>query len=61
MQRKPTHRPPHRHPAGRHVHRLLRWAAGRRRAAISLMLRGACYGTGTAAVSFVAVWLQNRL
>lgn len=39
---------------------LLRWAAKRHRTAISLMLRGACYGTGTAAISLITLWVQNH-
>ncbi|MBO3681636.1 hypothetical protein [Streptomyces sp. NEAU-YJ-81] len=41
--------------------RLARWALSRRRTATRLVLQGACYGTGTAAVSIIAVWLQHLL
>ncbi|MDX3232555.1 hypothetical protein [Streptomyces sp. ME19-01-6] len=41
--------------------RAIRWAVRRRRTAARLMLHGACYGTGTAAVSIVAVWLRHLL
>ncbi len=40
---------------------LIRWAKQRHRIAFSLMLRGACYSTGTAAVSLITVWLQHRM
>jgi len=38
-----------------------RWLSRRHRTAVSLMLRGACTGTGTAAVGIVAVWVQHRI
>ncbi|MDJ1137126.1 hypothetical protein [Streptomyces iconiensis] len=41
--------------------RLLRWAHRRRRTALSLWLRGACYGAGTGAVSFATFWLRNHM
>ncbi|GAA0896784.1 MULTISPECIES: hypothetical protein [Streptomyces violaceusniger group] len=41
--------------------RLARWTLSRRRTATRLMLQGACYGTGTAAVSGITVWLQHIL
>ncbi|MCC2276601.1 hypothetical protein LKL35_14455 [Streptomyces sp. ET3-23] len=40
--------------------RLLRWAAACRRAAIGLMLRGICYGTGTGLVSLFVYWFQRH-
>jgi hypothetical protein len=43
------------------LRRLIRWAARRRRAAAALALRGACYGAGTAAVSVIAVWVEQHL
>ncbi|MFF3402985.1 hypothetical protein ACFYW6_31340 [Streptomyces sp. NPDC002659] len=43
------------------VHRLVRGIRRRRRAAIGLLLRGACYGLGAGAVSGAAYWLQSRM
>ncbi|MET7718839.1 hypothetical protein [Streptomyces sp. NPDC005407] len=43
------------------VRQLVRWAARRRRAATGLLLRGACYGAGTGAVSILAVWVERHL
>ncbi|MFI9587513.1 hypothetical protein ACIHCQ_38180 [Streptomyces sp. NPDC052236] len=43
------------------LHRLLRWGRQRHRAALGLVLRGACWGLGTGAVSTAAYWVQNRL
>lgn len=43
------------------VRRLVRWAARRRRTATGLLLRGACYGAGTGAVSILAVWVERHL
>ncbi|MEN8655485.1 hypothetical protein ABCR94_34150 [Streptomyces sp. 21So2-11] len=43
------------------IGRLLRWASARRRAASGLMLRGACYGAGTTAVSLIAVWAERHI
>jgi hypothetical protein len=40
---------------------LARWVGTRRRAALALMLRGACYGTGTTAAGLIGFWLQHRL
>ncbi|MFI5809317.1 hypothetical protein [Streptomyces sp. NPDC051561] len=39
---------------------LLRWAVRRRRTAASHLLRGACYGAGTGAVSLILLWLQRH-
>ncbi|MFD5114278.1 hypothetical protein ACFWNG_18510 [Streptomyces sp. NPDC058391] len=43
------------------TNRLIRWTTRHRRAAASHMLRGACYGAGTGAVSILAVWAQKYL
>ncbi|MFF3459676.1 hypothetical protein ACFYXH_36355 [Streptomyces sp. NPDC002730] len=43
------------------VRQLVRWAARRRRTATGLLLRGACYGAGTGAVSILAVWVERHL
>jgi hypothetical protein len=43
------------------VRRMVRWAARRRRIATGLLLRGACYGAGTGAVSILAVWVERHL
>jgi hypothetical protein len=43
------------------VRQLVRWAAHRRRTATGLLLRGACYGAGTGAVSILAVWVERHL
>lgn len=40
---------------------LRRRAARRSRTAASHMLRGACYGAGTGAVSILALWAQRYL
>lgn len=39
----------------------LAWAAARRRPALALALRGACYGAGTGAAGLVTFWLEHRL
>ncbi|MEK8146441.1 hypothetical protein NKH18_49675 [Streptomyces sp. M10(2022)] len=41
--------------------RMVRWALTRRHTATSQLLRGICYGTGTALAGAVSLWLQNRL
>ncbi|MEV0263868.1 hypothetical protein AB0I49_21355 [Streptomyces sp. NPDC050617] len=41
--------------------RLGRWAVRQRRAAAGHLLRGACYGIGTGAVSLLVLWIQERL
>ncbi|WP_326615283.1 hypothetical protein OG949_41035 (plasmid) [Streptomyces scopuliridis] len=41
--------------------RPVRWAVRRRRTALTHLLRGACYGAGTGAVSILAVWAQQHL
>ncbi|GAA4704001.1 hypothetical protein [Streptomyces youssoufiensis] len=51
---------------GRHrtktaIERATQWAARRRRAAVSLILRGACYGAGTSAVGLLAYWARGYL
>jgi hypothetical protein len=43
------------------VNRVAAWAAARRRTAVSLALRGACYGAGTGAASILAYWLEHHL
>ncbi|MGW2355161.1 hypothetical protein [Actinacidiphila glaucinigra] len=43
-----------------HLHRFVHWTRRRRRAALGLVLRGICYGLGTALVSTAAVWVQHR-
>ncbi|MFF3275994.1 hypothetical protein ACFYWU_34410 [Streptomyces chrestomyceticus] len=43
------------------TNRLIRWAVRQRRAAAGRLLRGACYGIGTGAVSILALWIQERL
>ncbi|MFJ1751128.1 hypothetical protein ACIOJD_33610 [Streptomyces sp. NPDC088116] len=40
---------------------LVRRAARHRRAAAGHMLRGACYGIGTGAVSLLTLWFQRYL
>ncbi|MFJ5220917.1 hypothetical protein ACIP98_40435 [Streptomyces sp. NPDC088354] len=42
-----------------HLHRFVHWTRRRRRAALGLVLRGICYGLGTALVSTAAVWVQH--
>ncbi|MET9520735.1 hypothetical protein [Streptomyces sp. NPDC002994] len=41
--------------------RFVRWAARRRRTALMHLLRGICYGTGTALAGVLGVWIQSRL
>ncbi|MGX1886971.1 hypothetical protein [Streptomyces sp. NPDC055287] len=41
--------------------RFVRWAARRRRTALMHLLRGVCYGTGTALAGVLGVWVQSRL
>ncbi|MFE4177470.1 hypothetical protein ACFRR7_36450 [Streptomyces sp. NPDC056909] len=53
--------PVHRKTTAVLTNRLIRWTARNRRAAAGHMLRGACYGAGTAAVSLIAVWAQKYL
>jgi hypothetical protein len=58
------HDSPDRHPARKVpeiLHRLVQWTRLRRRVAIGLLLRGACYGLGTGAVSLATFWMQGRL
>nr|WSX75754.1 hypothetical protein OH826_18980 [Streptomyces sp. NBC_00899] len=38
---------------------LITWAASRRRTAILLTLRGACYGTGT--VGLLTYWIEHHI
>lgn len=59
MHHSPAHRPWRKTAAT--LHRLIHWAARRRRAATGLVLRGACYGAGTGAVSIIAVWVEQHL
>lgn len=59
MHHNPVHRTPRK--AAETLRRLIHWAVRRRRVATGLLLRGACYGTGTAAVSIVAVWVEQHL
>ncbi|MEU1375364.1 hypothetical protein ABZ442_17130 [Streptomyces triculaminicus] len=40
--------------------RVARWTAARRRAALGLVLRGTCYGTGTGLMSLLVYWLQHQ-
>ncbi|MGW0331091.1 hypothetical protein ACWD0J_04285 [Streptomyces sp. NPDC003011] len=37
------------------------WAVGRRRTALTHMLRGACYGMGTGAIGLVYMWVERCL
>ncbi|MFB7467506.1 hypothetical protein ACFCZ1_29125 [Streptomyces sp. NPDC056224] len=41
--------------------RICTWAYARRWIALSFLLRGLCYGTGTAAAGLAAFWIQNRM
>ncbi|MDN3294922.1 hypothetical protein QWM81_12840 [Streptomyces ficellus] len=36
-----------------------RWVPQRRRAALSHLLRGVCYGIGTGAISLIVLWIQH--
>lgn len=45
----------------KHLHCFVRWTRRRRRAALGLVLRGICYGLGTALVSTAAVWMQHHM
>ncbi|MFI6107526.1 hypothetical protein [Streptomyces sp. NPDC051310] len=36
------------------------WVRRRRRAALSHLLRGACYGIGTGLISLITFWIQHR-
>ncbi|MEX2981218.1 hypothetical protein [Streptomyces sp. C36] len=45
---------------GRTPCRAARWTAVRRRAALGLVLRGICYGTGTGLMSLLVYWLQHQ-
>ncbi|MEU8892898.1 hypothetical protein [Streptomyces sp. NPDC048442] len=47
--------------AAESARRLIRWAARRRRTAVSHLLRGACYGVGTGCVSLLVLWAQGRM
>ncbi|MFI1400517.1 hypothetical protein [Streptomyces sp. NPDC020681] len=58
------HDNPDHHSTGRTraaTNRLVQGIRKRRRAAIGLLLRGACYGLGTGAVSVATYWLQSRM
>jgi hypothetical protein len=59
MSRRPTHHVPRK--AASQLRRLLRWTLVRRRSAAGHMLRGACYGAGTGAISILTVWAQRHL
>lgn len=59
MHNSPAHCP--RRKTTETVRQLVRWAARRRRTATGLLLRGACYGAGTGAVSIIAVWVERHL
>ncbi|MFE9555608.1 hypothetical protein ACFYMW_10140 [Streptomyces sp. NPDC006692] len=45
----------------RPLRRLLSWTARHRRTATGHVLRGICYGTGTALVSLASLWIQHRM
>lgn len=49
------------HKAIRIMRRLFRWVLSQRQTAADQMLRGACYGVGTGAISILAVWAQRHL
>jgi hypothetical protein len=44
-----------------HHNRIAQWLRQRRRTAISLLLRGACYGTGTGLASLAAWWIRTHM
>lgn len=59
MQNRPPHH--HMHRNRQILHNATAWALARRRAALALALRGACYGAGTGTVGLLTMWLQHRL
>ncbi|MFH8470386.1 hypothetical protein [Streptomyces sp. NPDC017991] len=59
MHDSPESRPARKDPTI--LHRFVRWARPRRRAAVSLLLRGACYGLGSGAAGLATFWVQSRL
>ncbi|MFD9306770.1 hypothetical protein ACFWCB_29590 [Streptomyces sp. NPDC060048] len=42
------------------LRRLPAWVRRRRRVAAAHLFRGVCYGSGTALVGTLTLWLQNR-
>lgn len=42
------------------LRKLTSWTAARRRTALTLALRGACYGTGTGAASLITYWIEHH-
>jgi hypothetical protein len=54
--------PPHLHPhKPSRSHRAARWARTHHRTALAHLLKGLCYGTGTAAASLLAYLIQQHL
>lgn len=60
MKNRPTSR---RGPRKRRnaLRRLATWGAARRRLAVALALRGACYGAGTGAVGLITFVVERHL
>nr|WSX75786.1 hypothetical protein OH826_19195 [Streptomyces sp. NBC_00899] len=59
MQDRTRHRTAHR--IAQTSRNLYSWAASRRRTAILLALRGACYGAGTGTMGLLTYWIEHHI